>query len=125
MAETPAPPHMFDDDTTPTAFLKPDELPYAADLTTRLPYAESELRERIALAVGYASACWENLAGAGVFESDRARACVDDLTANVIRLTRLGEAHLGCATTAELREELEARERLGHTADDYRTADDS
>jgi uncharacterized protein YegP (UPF0339 family) len=37
------------------------------------------LRSVIFQALGAASACWENLAGAGVFESDRAKAIGDDL----------------------------------------------
>lgn len=32
-----------------------------------------DLTQAVHVAVGAASACWENLAGAGVFDSDRAR----------------------------------------------------
>ena len=49
----------------------------------RLIAAEAEARGEPVLAsvvgqlAGYASACWDNLSGAGVFESDRARDAVD------------------------------------------------
>lgn len=120
----PAPPHMFDADLADVGATPVEHLPYAPDLVTALPYAESELRQRVALAVGAASACWDNLEGAGVFESERARAIADDLAANVLRLTGMGAGQLGCATTAELRAELEVRERLGHTDPGYRTVGD-
>lgn len=45
-----------------------------------------DLEEFIAQAVGEASACWENLQGAGVFDSDRANKVVD-------RLLGVFEAH--------------------------------
>lgn len=93
-----------------TEFNVPAEhLPYANKLTTRLPYAESELRVRITEAIGAASSCWENLAGAGVFDSGRAAAIADDVIAEVLRLTQLGEPSLGCATTGQLIDELRAR----------------
>ena len=117
MTEKTAPPNMFDADLTDISMTPRENLPYARELVTDLPYAESELRERIGLAIGAASACWENLAGAGVFESDRAKAIADDLTANVLRLTTLGAPSLGCATTGEVLAEL-----AGRAGDlDYRT----
>lgn len=98
-----------------------EHLPYAKDLTTRLPYTEAELRVRIAEAIGAGSSCWDNLAGAGVFESERAAAIAEDLIAHVLRLTGLGEANLGCATNGEMLEELRVRAELGHGSIDYRT----
>lgn len=101
-----------------------EHLPYAKDLTTRMPYAESEVRVRITEAIGAGSACWDNLAGAGVFESERAAAIADDVIAHVLRLTGLGEPHLGCATNGELLEELRVRASNGHGHIDYRTVGD-
>lgn len=98
-----------------------EQLPYAKDLRTCLPYAESQLREKIYQAVGAASACWENLEGAGVFESNRAKKVGDDLVEDVLRITRLGEPSLGCATTDQLLKELKVRISLGHGGLDYST----
>ena len=108
----------------PEDFAVPVEhLPFANELTTRLPYTESELRTRVMQAIGAASACWDNLEGAGVFISERAADIGDDLIEHVLRLTTLGEPALGCATNAQLITELETRMRLGHGHLDYRTAD--
>lgn len=104
-------------------FVPVEHLPYASELTTRLPYTESALRERIAQAVGAASTCWENLYGAGVFDSERAGTVCAELTADVLRLTKLGEPSLGCATTGELLDELRTRVELSHPGLTYRTAD--
>ena len=38
-----------------------------------------DLNTKVFQAIGAASACWENLAGAGVFDSDRAKQVADDL----------------------------------------------
>lgn len=110
--------------TTTTDHTPVEHLPYAKDLVTRLPYAESELRERIVTAIGAGSSCWENLAGAGVFESERAVEVANDLTAHVLRLTNLGEPALGCATTAQLLDELRTRLEVGLGGLDYRPVDE-
>lgn len=88
---------------------------------TCLPYTESELRVKITEAIGAGSACWDNLRGAGVFESERAAQVAQTLIGDVLKLTKLGEANLGLATNAELTAELEARQRMGHTDPEYRT----
>lgn len=38
-----------------------------------------DLNTKVFQAIGAASACWENLAGAGVFDSDQAKRVADDL----------------------------------------------
>lgn len=100
-----------------------EHLPYSRELKTRLPYAESKIRVKITEAVGAASACWENLSGAGTFESDRAKKIAEDLIEEVLDITHLGEPSLGCATTAQLLEELRARIQLHGDLMDYRTVD--
>lgn len=99
-----------------------EHLPYAQELKTRLPYTESKLRVKIGEAVGAASACWDNLEGAGVFKSERASEIATNLIEDVLELTRLGEPSLGCATTQELLDELQTRIAL-HGNLDYRTVD--
>jgi hypothetical protein len=112
---------------TTTEHVPVDHLPHAKDLVTPLPYAESELRTRIAEAIGAATSCWENLGGAGVFDSSRAGQICDDLTAHVLRLTGMGNPSLGCATTKELIDELASRasvsETIGEDWPKYRTVD--
>lgn len=102
-----------------------EHLPYYGELKTCLPRTESELRVKIAESVGAASSCWENLSGAGVFESERAKKIAEDLTDDVLRLTRLGEPSLGCATTAQLLEELSSRIQVHSDLMNYRTVDDN
>lgn len=104
-------------------FIPVEHLAYHKELTTCLPYAESELRTKISLAVGAASACWDNLSGAGVFESERASQIAKDLCEEVIAITKMGKPSLGCATTAQLLEELRARVETGHGGLDYKTVD--
>lgn len=50
----------------------------AASIVDTIREADT-LEEAIGLAVGGASACWDNLDGAGVFESTRAAAILDTL----------------------------------------------
>lgn len=100
-----------------------EHLPFANELVTRLPYAESALRERITGAVGAASTCWGNLDGAGVFDSERAAEIARELIDDVLKTTHMGEPNLGCATTKEIAEELLTRVSLGHADPDYRTVD--
>jgi len=88
---------------------------------TRFPRTETALRRDIFEALGNASACWENPAGAGVFDSTRAAQIGEELVAAIIARTRLGEPSLGCATNRELLAEIEARHSVGHVEPDYRT----
>lgn len=104
-------------------FVAPEDLPYAKDLVTVLPYTESLLREKVFQAIGAASSCWDNLSGAGVFESELAAKVGEELMKDIIGLTRLGQASLGCATNKELETELHTRAQFGHTEPDYRTVD--
>lgn len=48
------------------------------DWTTSTP-----IEEAVGQAIGAASACWENLSGAGIFESTRAKQIVDELVAYI------------------------------------------
>jgi hypothetical protein len=79
-------------------------------------------REAVFQAVGAASACWDNLEGAGVFESEKAKDIGEELMGWVNR------PRLGCATTRELIAELEARAdvaaTVGESWPDYRTVGD-
>lgn len=77
------------------------------------------LRDAVTQAVGAASACWHNLAGAGVFQEDKALWVVDGLL-QVIH--DKAEPNLGLATTAQLLNELRARAEIGGYAN-YRTVD--
>lgn len=94
---------------------------------TDLPHTRAKLREVIGQAIGTASMCWENPAGAGVFDSVRASALVEDVLAKVEDLTSMNDPSLGLATTARLVEELATRVRLhdpiGSFAPNYRTVD--
>lgn len=72
--------------------------------------AKAETRsEVLGLALGRASSCWDNLAGAGVFQSDEAKATLEACEA---RLRELDQPLLGLATTAELINELAARWKM-------------
>ena len=106
-------------DTTHTPV---EHLPHYAQLVTRLPHTEDELRTKIGEAIGEASTCWDHLEGAGVFESSRAAKVADQLIADVLRLTSLGEPSLGCASNAELLRELTTRATLGFGIDPDYTA---
>jgi hypothetical protein len=81
------------------------------------------LEEAVFQAVGAASMAWENPAGAGVFDSDRAKAVGEELLAWVQR----GRNHprLGYATTLELIRELSARAETSRVDGwpNYRTVD--
>lgn len=110
---------------TVTFEAKVDDLDPSHPAVTTLPYAEAAVRQIVAQAIGYGSACWEDLEGAGVFQSDDAAAGVEAAVAAIIDATNLGEPNLGCATTAELREELACRDAAGPPSsdDNYRTVD--
>jgi hypothetical protein len=75
--------------------------------------------EAVFQAVGAASACWENLEGAGVFQSDRAKEIGEELMGWVNR------PRLGYATTKELIDELSARadvdQSIGEAWPNYKT----
>lgn len=86
---------------------------------------EDVLSTVVVQAMGYASACWDNLQGAGVFRSDEAREAADSLVEWL-------EAHavqpnLGYATTGDLIAELHARAQvsdvIGEQWPRYRTVD--
>lgn len=97
------------ENTTDPDWLPVDQLPYAKELKTGLPYTESKLRVKITEAIGAGSACWDNLEGAGIFESTKAKQIAENLINDVLELTALGAPCLGCATTAQLLEELRSR----------------
>jgi hypothetical protein len=44
----------------------------------------ADITEPVYLSVGEASACWENLAGAGVFDSDHAKKVAERLVERVV-----------------------------------------
>jgi len=73
-----------------------------------LPHTMEALTERIREAVGEASVCWDG-GRSGVFDSDRALGVSERLLLDVVEMTALGRPSLGCATTAELLDELKAR----------------
>lgn len=89
---------------------------------SRLPEAEESLKEAVYTAVGAASTTWNaQINGTDVFDDARAREVAEDLIKRVKVIVGLGDPHLGLATTAQIREELETRERLGFTAEDNYT----
>lgn len=96
-----------------------------SDNISPLPEAEQSLREVVYIAMGAASVCWDNPAGAGVFREDVATQVAEDLLMKVKVITSFGEPSLGLATNAELREELQVRADLGHGDDQYRTMEPS
>ena len=95
-------------------------LPYTKLLRTRLPHAESLLHEKVNMALGEVSACWDNLLGAGEFLSSRASGISTQLMDDILEITQLGEPTLGCATTDELLTELRSRAETNGTIN-YRT----
>ncbi len=99
------------------------QLDPAHPAVTPLPYAEAAIRKAVALAVGRGSTCWSDMAGTGVFDDQAALEVVEVTVAAIIDAVELGHPHLGCATTAQVREELDCRLRFGapHSDDDYRT----
>lgn len=56
----------------------------------KFDFSDIPLEEAVFQALGAASACWDNLEGAGVFESDRAKAIGDALMA---RIRQAGPIH--------------------------------
>lgn len=93
----------------------------------RLPHTVEKLSTVLGEAAGAVSTCWSDLDAAGVFDSTRAAAIVDELLETVLTITQLGEPALGCASTLELIEELKARAEVSATVGDawphYRTVD--
>ena len=83
---------------------------------TRTPAALEELRRIVGEAVGAASACWDNLDGAGTFQSEQALKVADRLLEDVVRVTALGLPSLGLATTEQLLDEICARIVIGGLA---------
>jgi hypothetical protein len=87
-----------------------------------LPEANESLTEAVYQAIiGWGSVCWSDMSGTGVFDVVKAREAAEDLLMRVKVITGFGDPHLGLATNAQLREEMRAREEMGHTEDDYRT----
>lgn len=85
------------------------EVPVDPKTVTRLPETETALRTEVFQALGTASVCWLPNTGDAEFDSTRAAELGETLVSSIIELTGLGEPNLGCATTAELIEELIAR----------------
>lgn len=80
-------------------------------------HGDDVLATTVGQALGYASACWENLSGAGVFKSDECREALDSLVdwlRGEIREHERNSALLGLATTGELLDELRARVNLDY-----------
>lgn len=92
-------------------------------MTTKLPYSEERLAQKINEAMGAASSCWDNLEGAGEFDSDRCSVLAQQLLEDVKRLTAFEEPRLGLASNRQLIDEVDTRKKLGHLEDDYRTID--
>lgn len=59
------------------AELTEDLTAYIASLREEIDRHGGDLPSAVGLVIGAASSCWTNLAGAGVFESDRASALID------------------------------------------------
>lgn len=68
-------------------------------------------REAVFQGLGAASVCWDNMAGAGVFESEAAAAVGEGL---LVRLAELDEKILRMAATRELLAELTVRVQGGY-----------
>lgn len=85
-----------------------------------LPLTEGALTEAVFVAPGAASTCWENVKGAGVFESTRAKEIGEKLVKDVKSITAFGLPSLGLATNMQLLDELQCRFRMGHTDAEYR-----
>lgn len=58
---------------------------YVASVRAELDRFDGQLQGEVGFIVGAASSCWSDLAGAGVFESERASALVDLLVERVAR----------------------------------------
>lgn len=80
------------------------------------------LESLIFQAIGAGSTCWEHLDRAGIFQSTEARQIGVDAFARLIEIEK-ADPPVGYVTNARLHEELAVRAELGHTAEDYRTAD--
>lgn len=89
------------------------ERPDGFDFQT-VPGEELGLDSAVNQAIGAASACWEHLDRAGVFDSDRARAVSERLKDFVIDWALGRGPMLGLATTRQLIDELAARAELAH-----------
>lgn len=83
------------------------------NVSQTMPATAADLRELVFTALGTASTCWENVAGAGVFDSTRAAELGEELVTRIKGLLGWGEPHLGFATTRELIAELHARANVG------------
>lgn len=72
-------------------------------LSWSYPTPPASLEEAVQTAVGGASACWENLAGAGVFQDDRAlevsSALIEWIKANYVPRTTFGGTAVEGQTT--------------------------
>jgi hypothetical protein len=85
---------------------------------------EDVLATVVGQALGAASACWENLSGAGVFESTRCAAILDSTLEWLRGQEAVGRAIAGCtpganlglATTRELLDELRTRIEVDYFA---------
>lgn len=87
----------------------------AAEATEK---GEDVLATTVGQALGYASACWDNLEGAGVFRSTECRQALDSLLDWLRPQVRpdADKPRLGLATTRELLEELRARIEVDYFA---------
>lgn len=56
---------------------------YAASIRDEIARHGGDLFTAVGIVVGAASSCWENLAGAGAFESNRASVLVDVLLQHI------------------------------------------
>lgn len=100
-----------------------------AHLTRALNNTNS-LASAIGISVGAASACWSNLRGAGVFESDRAKMVVDVLLEHITSRTPATPGHAEFAAEVNrLRDQAHAQQVAELTAqrdqarEDYRRAE--
>lgn len=95
------------DDTTEQRFHVPPLPSTEPHSRVQFELDSAETREEVlGLALGAASSCWANMAGAGEFDSTQARLILTD---TVTRLGQLDTPNLGLATTQELITELTAR----------------
>lgn len=60
---------------------RPEGFDPAAEAAEARESGRDELEQVVGVYGGYLSACWENLSGAGVFESTRARAAAEAMVA--------------------------------------------
>jgi hypothetical protein len=89
---------------------------------SRLPEAEESLREAVYTAIGHGSMCWDPRPE-GVFDDVEARKAAEDLLMRIKVILGVGDPHLGLASNAEIHAEIQARQRIGHTDDGYRTVE--